>query len=363
MLLKPLGLILVRLKLKKAITKVQFLLFFSVIFWVNSVFAHSEKTKIEKNEESSLCGVVEDRVGQVQSLSADRSRFSDIVPKKGITCGSWISVIQGWVRIRHSGGAIIQLGPESFAQFIDPHNDAEFKGDQLIFYRGQILAEVANGSTELKVVSPVARARVKNGKVLFYSRLSDDEAQLIALKNTATLENRFSPRPKIVVKAGEATSLNLKLQRVIPTLPKAVSVASLKPMLYVFKLDENERSEILELARKRQSRKFASDFATLNEKSESKGQRGLASTKTGSDYRRHEPSELEPVLYEHWVNRMVSGDRTGEKILFPNKIQDVSQKMRLMVSDPEETSKKKIQKVELEEKKRLIEELSRIRIE
>ena len=51
------------------------------------------------------------------------------------------------------------------------------------------------------------------------------DTQLVALDHPATLENRFEPSKKVEAKAGESTDLNFKEMRVIPTYPKAVSIA------------------------------------------------------------------------------------------------------------------------------------------
>ncbi len=313
------------------------------------------------------CGVLEAFTGDVQILDANRTHLITATSRANLPCGSWVSVNQGWAEIRHQNGPRIHLAKQSFVQLPDFRTDPLFKGDHIVLYRGEIYAEVGDGEEEFRIVSSIGRARLKNTKVILLLNQAHEETQLIALQNSATLENRFETNRKVKIQAGEETSLNFKLLRVIPALPSAISVSSLKPKLNELGVPENDRIEAIRAVLRRQGRTFPEhprdlpvDDAEPEEKDDPS--RKPAKEKTGS-YLRHMPEKEDQMLHSYWVTKMAGGQQVGEKILYPDKFYGKSQRIRVEVLDPAEKLNKKLQKQEEVEKKHLMEELSQIRVE
>jgi hypothetical protein len=77
------------------------------------------------------------------------------------------------------------------------------------------------------------------------------------------------------------------------------------------------------------------------------------------------PEDLD--LHSHWVKKVVGGESVGERILYPDKYYGRTQKVKIEVLDPAQKElqkmNQKIQQREDIEKRKLIEELSRIHID
>src|SRR5690606_17389117 len=96
------------------------------------------------------------------------------------------------------------------------------------------------GGHPLRVLTANGRVRIEHGQAVVTYSGADEETQVISLRNSATLENRFADSRRITVKEGEATSLNFRVKRVVPETPAAVSVSAIKALLADFPLDERE---------------------------------------------------------------------------------------------------------------------------
>ena len=326
------------------------------------------------------CGILESFSGNLQILDSTRSHLLETNVRSPIPCGSWVSVSQGWAQIRHQNGPHVHLGSQTFIQLVDFRKDDQFKDDHLVLYKGQVYVQAGNGEEEFRLVSSGGRARVKRGKIIFIFNTQDDETQLIALENSATLENRFEPTRKIKVHDGEATELNFNMVRVVPGLPRALSISSLKPKLTELRVLESDQYELIQTALRRQDRKLAMSLngdeeeqsprskkknsdKSLGEESHSEGRKPASIVGSKESYLRHEPSTVDAALHDHWVKKMVGEEQVGERILYPDKFYGKSQRVSIEIEDPTTRGKGKKNKVEDVEKKRLIEELSKIRME
>ncbi len=321
------------------------MIFFSLVLSALLQIAWGDSMPVE-----APCGILENFLGDVQILDPARSHSTDAVSRAALPCGAWISVTHGWAQIRHQNGPHVYLASQTFAQLID------FKklGDHVILYRGQIYLQ-AGGGEEFRILTASGRARVHRGEALLIFDHQENETQLISLDHVATLENRFEPSRSVKVQAGESTTLNFKLLRVIPSLPQAISAASLRPRLDAFHLLESDAFNALRAVLKRQNRSFASDLSGSTRKSTTDENRNT--------YLRHIPESSDVALHDHWVKKMVGGETIEEGILFPNETYGKHQKAHLEVVDPGEKFNKKLKIQEEIEKKRLINELSQIRME
>jgi hypothetical protein len=335
--------------------------------------SHSEQTVskvMEEVNQAAPCGILENFFGDVQILDSTRTHLVDASHRAAISCGSWISVNQGWAQVRHQNGPHIHLGSQTFVQFTPrkPGSQTELpqEEDHLILYRGQIFVQAGGGEEEFRIISASGRTRVRRGKLILLFNYRENETQLTALENSASLENRFEPSRKVRVQAGEATELNFKLQRVIPTLPQAVAIASLKPKLANLRVGESEQFDAIRATLRRQSRKFASSLLEESSADAPHGvhkplmiNRKLASEGRKTSYLRHPTDKTDPKLKGHFLQKMVGGEKEGEQVVFPGKHHPAHKDL----DDPAEQFNKKRQAQDVIEKKRLIEKLSQISAE
>jgi hypothetical protein len=335
------------------------------------------------------CALLENFGGDVEVLDPSRTRVVSTSKTIGIPCGGWVSSGQdGWAIIRHRDGHELRVGAGTFLEIPENQDSAQNTGkltsDQVVLYRGEMFATTEGGAGELRVITANSRVRIKRGTALINFSPTEQDTQLVALDAPASLENRFETEKKVEVKAGESTSLNFKLLRVIPSFPKAISIASLKSKLAQFRIGEKDQTKIYETAQARAERRMAADLSNEDKQeapAEHADEKPGYQEKTMSDRRiasastRHGPkrnysysrtpvnSEEAAALKARWVKKMTAGEDVGEKILYPDKFYGKPQKVKLLISDPAEKINARKHQTDDAEKRRLIEELSQIRDE
>jgi hypothetical protein len=315
----------------------------------SSAKAKAESKKVTKGEaEKPVCGVLESFSGDVQVLDPQRSRLYSLSLNTALPCGSWIATNQGgWAHVKHEMGPTILMGPDTLVQLLETPQE-----DHLTLYKGEVYAEVGGGMGEFRIISPTGRVRLDRARVIVAFTQDEDKTQLISIEDTATLENRFEPSRKIAIRAGEITELDFKLMRVMPLLPKPVSSASLHPMLVELRVSEREQTLAENAVNRARNRRLAGQPPV-----------GDHLVRTKESYVRHVPDALDPELHSLWVRKLAGGDPRGEKILYPDKDFARTQKARVEVQDVETRFRKRGQKAEEVEKKKIIQELSQIRVE
>jgi hypothetical protein len=315
------------------------------------------------------CGVLEAFTGAVQLLDSTRTQVSYAKTRAPLPCGSWVSVEKGWAQIRHQNGPTLHLGKKTFIQLTDFRNDPEFKGDHVVLYQGELYAEASGGEEEFRLVSSLGRARFKQGQMIYIFNRELEETQLIALSHEATLENRFELKRKVRVRGGEATSLNFKLLRVVPSLPRAISIASIRPKFIDLEIPESDQIDILRRITKRQGRVFASSAAgdgkvgSPHSRVSEEGLSPQLPEVSRDSYRGHVKDASDDQLHSYWAKKTAGDDQSGEEILFPH--QSARQgKGKQPIPHVEVSEGQKQYTVEEDaEKKRLMKELSAIRME
>lgn len=349
---------------------------------VKTASAHEATT----HENSGVpCAILENFGGNVELLDPSRTRVFSLSKHTGIPCGGWVSTSGGWAIVHHRDGHDLRLGPNTFLEIPESHPDDG--SDQVVLYRGEMFGSTEGGAGELRIITANARVRVKHGTALINFSPDEQDTQLVALDQPAWLENRFEPEKKMEAKAGEATSLNFKQLRVVPTFPKAVSIASLRGKMSIFHVGEKEQGQYYETAQARAERRLAADLSTQA----TQATQGEGSAETGdspkhedekvvSDRRIASESPIKPAVqkkqYDYrrstvdaeqgmrlkadWAKRMTGGENVGERILFPDKFYGKPQKSKVLVSDPAASMNAKKEQAEDAEKKRLLKELSQI---
>lgn len=376
------------------------------------LFAREAPSSIQR---AVPCAVIEDLGGHVQILDASRTHLSEVSRNTGIDCGSWITTGiltitskgnkptdakntngssadsesgfilglpgSGWVKLKLRDGYGLRIGSGSFVGLLESNTDGKDKGDHIVLYRGLIYGEARNGAKELRVITANARARFnRSSGVLLFNR-REEESQLLGFEGLSTIENRFEGSRNIAVKAGEASTLNFKLLRVVPESPRAMSLTALKVIMTDLHMQGKNRDKVAKVTRKRQDRKFASVFSDTVEQNESieevtddgpatdkrlkREQRAkkAKNAKQESFYGRHEASPVDAKLKEYWINKMAAGENVGEKILYPDKYYGHQQKVSLDVDVNKNKPGKGKKPQDEEEKEKLIEELERIKVE
>jgi len=312
------------------------------------------------------CAILEKFEGEVQVLNASRTHLLDIELKIPIPCGSWISVHGvGWALLKHRQGFEIKMGSMTFIEIFDNYRNAHLTGeDHIVLYKGKVFVNTGKGNEELRVVTANARARMKGGQALIMFDQENEESQLVAIDHPATLENRFEPGRRIIAKRGEATNLNFKRLRIVPSTPMAVKVASLKAQLYNLPFGKKEKAAVIAAAMGRSKRKFAKKL-DLKKKGK-QPERAIASedpSQKAPTYERHPPDQTDSQANAEWINRLVGGTRTGREILFPSKFQGKAKQTDVIVDDKTLSFDRVRRKEESQERQKLIDELRSIRVD
>ena len=298
---------------------------------------------------TAVCGVILKAGGKVEIFDPDRTHLLDAAPNQAIPCGGWVSVGNepGWITIKHRDGLVVTGASGTFFQIQDQHVDPTRAVESVTLYRGQLHIASDSGGTEFRIGTANAMARFSLGRIYLGFSETDEETQLISLEKTATLENRFHGDRRIVVKAGEATTLNFKALRIVPSTPRAVVMSSLKEKLEAFYLDPASKSEAVLAASARVNRKFASEMPKETAHPDSE-------TTYIADWKNQDHGngkQADPAITRKMVNRMIAGSGATAVPVRPF----ASRKAKVRIESESGTP------AEIREKSRLVEELSKLR--
>jgi hypothetical protein len=335
-------------------------------------------SEVKSAEKRVSCGVLEDYRGEVQILDEQRLNLVQLEESAVVPCRSWIFVDQGWMQIRYSNGFRVQFGSQTLVQLLDLFS---LQKDHFVLSKGTLYLDLRSGEKEVRVASSVARMRASRGKFIILARKEQEDTQLITLSNVATLENRFEPHQKVRVSAGEMSEMNFKLMRVIPLPPSAISLASLRSKMNEFQFVPRDRTETIREVLKRQKRNVVAEL-----KMPSQPSRKIASIRmkknpsqtylrNASDSQDAKLAKLqEAKLNVEWVKRLAGGAEMGKEVLFPSQfnkkpgragveVVDLSQGVNSSNQTLDKALNQSLNHEEEQEKKHLIEDLSRIRLE
>lgn len=308
------------------------------------------------------CGTLSSVGGEVQLLDASRTELLDTRANADIPCGSWLSTESGWAILVHRDGHRVRVGAKAFVEVLDSGAESRNPGDHVVVYKGQVHAKAAHDSNEFRALTANGRVRMKSGESLIVFSPLQEETQLIALSDSSSLENRFEGSRRVTVKAGEATSLDMKTLRIVPSTPRVVSLTALKMKLDDVQLDDDDQRGILRAAKSRKDRTLAITLKDAGSRAPASEKRDLES------YERHPGSEQEKAnLKERWAERLTGGDSAGKELLFPKKSKTKAGRSpasaKVTVEDVAKTHERKLRDEEKAEKERLMRELSTIRPE
>ncbi|MEO5969051.1 MAG: hypothetical protein ABIQ95_03920 [Bdellovibrionia bacterium] len=343
---------------------------------VQEVSLSSKDLEVSRDGVEGMCGSLLDYMGKVEILDSTRSHILESKPNILFPCGSWISVRSGWGQIKFRDGQKVRLGADTLVQI-------QSEKDQLILFRGVTYVETSAGNGEFRLSTSIGRARINRGKIVFLYSPESDITQLISLENSATLENRFESERRVEVQPGESSELNFKQLRVIPLLPSSVASASLKKILDQLGVPDSDKVQAIRIATNRQEKKFAilrkkefpekTDDVSSDETSG--GGRGLASLSvvkqkeqdelaaTNKPYLRHRSDPRYPKLEAQMISRMTGGVPSGGKLVNPRTRSQRGRQIASEVPEEEQVHSHRLLPSELSAKKKLINDLSKIKIE
>ncbi len=301
------------------------------------------------------CGILKEFEGDVQIFDSSRNELIDTDVNASIPCGAWVTVRSGWALATHRQGYVAKISDHTFVQFFDREPKIFTGEDQIVLYRGQIFVRVAQGSEPLRIVTPNARVSVDRGVAVALYHPDEEESQLLALENTATLANRFEPQASQMIKAGEITSLNFKRLRITPSTPRAVTMASLKESLQSLPLDKHEKKLALQAVLTRSARKIPANLKDAAPTEDSQPERKLASA--------IDPKTTpKPHRKSDWkITKLAGGVPGAADILYPGLRRSKNLDPRYRIQDPSDEILAKEHKAELAEKTRILEELGKLR--
>ncbi len=319
--------------------------------------AYANEARPEAIQARLPCAVVEHFSGDSQILNESRTRVTEAEVKSAVDCGGWVSVQNGWLILQHRFGYRIHVGPGTFAQLLDG-------ADALVVYRGQIFAQAGGGMGELRVLTPNARVSFSRGSVVALFDPEEEKSQLTVVDGKAAFENRFdsTKSSSVAVKSGYASMLDFKLLRVVPSVPKLIANASLKTKLKELHVPERESERAMAIARNRQKEIFSAFEKKQGENLKGRSQqRSIASTDDSNSDEKNEK-----IAHDYLLRKTLGGTEAGMKLLGSASAQRKparAQKAKVQVEDPEAQLLMKQKTAEDSEKRRLIEELSKIRSE
>ena len=332
---------------------------------------HAEGTTVavtpsvqSEKDPAPTCGEIIGLMGDVQILDASRSHLLNLGVNDSIPCGAWISSHLGWMAVRHQLGPYFHLGQETYVQFLEASSDV---GEHLIVYKGDVYAHVQGAQPEIRILSATSRVRIQEAQVIFLAGYSPDRAQLMVLKDSATLENRFESTKGIQVRQGEVSELVLQNDRVLPQAPSPVAWSSLEPQLLELRVPRSVQKHAQQIVMSRQSQKPSIQSqevldAAQQVESPLKGRdRKLASQNTPHSYEKFPPSSHDQYLKKYFVESVIGGEKMGRKILFPDEMDGSLQGVRIQVEDLTPGLSLLSSPLEKKEKKWLMEQLARIK--
>jgi hypothetical protein len=330
-------------------------------------FTLANEAKPEGTQSIPPCAIVDQFSGDTQILNETRTSIKDMDAKAPVPCGGWISVQSGWAILQHRFGYRIHAGPGTFAQL---QNDAE----ALVLYRGQIFVQAGGGMGELRIVTPNARLRLSRASAVALFDADEEKSQVSVVDGKAVFENRYetSKSATAVVKSGYTSTLDFKLMRIVPSTPRIVAGASLKAKLKELHVPERESERALAIARNRQKELFASfekaiDHSKASSPVASKGSNRKIASLQFADHKEtrketNDPEKNERMNRDYLKRKTVGGQEAGMALLGHRLTQrKPAKKVSVQVEDPEAQLLMKQKQSEDQEKKRLIEELSKIR--
>ena len=286
------------------------------------------------------CAIIEKFAGEAFILDASRTRVDELHEGGALPCDGWLSTADAWVQLRDRSGHVLRISRNSFVQL--PAKDAD-----LVVYRGVVHARAFGGGKSFSAWTPNGRAELASGAALLVYSPAKQSTEWVVLEQQGTLENRFEESSRITVREGESSILDLSRPRVVPQDPRAVTVASLKPVLRELAIDEKQMKRAVTLALERQRRVFPTVLSAGTDGGRS-GRR--PASVSHSDYRRHPAGADSEKALRRFRSREIDGS-TGIGARSP------------AMAEAEELEQKLVRRARLDEERRrneLMKELGRI---
>jgi hypothetical protein len=328
-----------------------------------SLPAYSANKPLPQGREAAPCALVERFDGDVQVLSSDRNILIPTFVNSPVPCGAWITVRSGWAEFKHREGQTFRLGPDTFLEVHDPEANPKGGGsDQLLVYGGRVWFQTPGGTHSFQVETANGRAVLPRGTAIVSYNANEEETQLVVAEDHGYLMNRFLTSRPVQVKAGEVSTLNLKLQRVVPAASAAIDLASVKQLLSGMPSTARENQLVLAAVQKRADRKVIS----------LQGDRKIASSQPKRDFDRYEryPTRAHSAApgvkgrqpSSRWMGHLTGEVSGSQQLLFPRSIKG-NPRAKVRFEDPGLAMDRKLLKEEEAEKKQILEELSRVQAE
>lgn len=350
---------------------VSFLFFGTVSALISGLMAHAAQ-EVSVPVKEAPCGILKKFGGEVEILNPNRTRLITTRLKAGIPCGGWVTVRKGWAEIHHRQGYRVNLSNNTFVELFDNVKDRHLTGqDHIVLYKGKVYGKVEKGQGELRVVTANGLVRIPEGEAIVIFSQINEETQVLGINRKISFENRFEGSRRITVKRGEATSLNLRAKRVVPSTPQAISLSSMRTHLADFNLEKKEAQKILTAAKKRRFRKMPHLFIKgdpdssenrkrFAEKPKKKPFPGRNPNKKDYTYERHPPLKGDQAAKDRWVDRIVGNSNSvkGTEVYGVDRKIAHARPKKLKIIDPASQMKRKKKKEQDAEKVRIMNELS-----
>ena len=274
---------------------------FSVLMSSSSV---AGPVPVAPGSDSAPCGVIEKFSGEAFLLDSSRAHLDEVREKAPVACDGWISTSDAWVEVRHRNGHLVRISRNSFVQF--QNGDSDFS-----VLRGVLYSQVSGSPKPQVIITPNAKAVLQSGtSILIYSP-EKESTQWLILEKEGVLENRFQEGARTVVHQGESSILDVAHSKVLPQEPKAITVASLRPLLHDLAVDSERLNQSVRVALERQRRIFPAE--KVSDDTESRKHQTIERSpaqnekKSVGNYRRHPVDGKSPSIRRAFSRHVLEG--------------------------------------------------------
>jgi hypothetical protein len=247
-----------------------------------SYFISPAQALVEAESSPPLrCGTISGLSGSVSILDSERKDYRPTVVGGPIFCGDWISTDEGKVVLDFPRLGKFTVGSQTFFQVLDPEAGINVEHDHFVLYRGDVYFEGGKKTNTVHLITPNTRVTLgsqSKGVVSFYEE--SHTSQVISIDGSLNFENRFLKHSPWKVERGYLSSMTQGQERILPGRQTTAESKSLDRKLTELDVGSETRKKIVsyvsDLAKKKMVVKLGEKIkgGPVNVPSEPREERG-----------------------------------------------------------------------------------------